>query len=204
MPRFEMKAERTIERLFRGEHTLIVALGDSLTQGWMVRKGYLAFLEEMLGSLFPSASFKILNRGIPGDTAEGGLMRVREDVIDEDPNCVLVQFALNDAFIGYPVERFRHNLQSIVDRIGENTDAEIILLTSVHLVESRDSATAAPFYDAIEKLGAANGLPVVRVHEYWRKKISEVAEFRGLVQPDMVHPTVEGYRLMAEAVMEVF
>ncbi|HQQ51195.1 MAG TPA: hypothetical protein PLZ29_08345, partial [Spirochaetota bacterium] len=59
-------------------------------------------------------------------------------------------------------------------------------------------------YDAIEKLGAANGLPVVRVHEYWRKKISEVAEFRGLVQPDMVHPTVEGYRLMAEAVMEVF
>ncbi len=199
-----MKAERTIERLFRGEHTLIVALGDSLTQGWMVRKGYLAFLEEMLGSLFPSASFKILNRGIPGDTAEGGLMRVREDVIDEDPNCVLVQFALNDAFIGYPVERFRHNLQSIVDRIGENTDAEIILLTSVHLVESRDSATAAPFYDAIEKLGAANGLPVVRVHEYWRKKISEGAEFRGLVQPDMVHPTVEGYRLMAEAVMEVF
>lgn len=198
-----MKAVRTIEKLSGGSHATIVALGDSLTQGWMVNKGYLVFLKEMLEARYPAAGFTLINRGIPGDTAEGGLMRVREDVIDEDPDCVLIQFALNDAFIGHPVAVFRRNLQSIIDRVRENTDAEIILLTSVHLGESRDNAIATPFYTAIEELGAENGLPVARVHEYWKKKIAEGAEFRTLVQSDMVHPTVEGYRLMAEAIIEV-
>ena len=45
---------------------------------------------------------------------------------------------------------------------------------------------------------------MARVHEYWKTKIAEGAEFSNLVQYDRVHPTVEGYRLMAEAVMEVF
>jgi acyl-CoA thioesterase-1 len=199
-----MKAVKTIGRLSQGTHTVIVALGDSLTQGWLVNKGYLVFLGEMLRERYPRAQFSIINRGIPGDTAEGGLSRVREDVIDEDPDCVFIQFALNDAFIGHPVERYKRSLQSIIDRIRENTDAEIILLTSVHLGESRDNATAAPFYAKIEELAAENSLPVARVHEYWRKKIQEGVEFRPLVQFDMVHPTVEGYRLMAEAIMEVF
>ncbi len=199
-----MKAVKTIDRLSQGTHTAIVALGDSLTQGWLVNRGYLVFLGEMLRERYPRAQFSIINRGIPGDTAEGGLSRVREDVIDEDPDCVFIQFALNDAFIGHPVERYKRSLQSIIDRIRENTDAEIILLTSVHLGESRDNATAAPFYAKIEELAAENSLPVARVHEYWRKKIQEGVEFRSLVQFDMVHPTVEGYRLMAEAIMEVF
>lgn len=34
--------------------------------------------------------------------------------------------------------------------------------------------------------------------------LSGAVDFQSLVQFDGVHPTVEGYRLMAEAVMEVF
>ncbi|RPI97413.1 MAG: SGNH/GDSL hydrolase family protein, partial [Spirochaetales bacterium] len=80
-----MKAVTTIRKLTEGSHSVIVALGDSLTQGWLVNKGYLVFLGEMLKEKYPKAQFDIINRGIPGDTAEGGLLRVREDVIDEDP-----------------------------------------------------------------------------------------------------------------------
>ncbi|HSV96671.1 MAG TPA: SGNH/GDSL hydrolase family protein [Spirochaetota bacterium] len=199
-----MKAITTIRKLMEGSPAVIVALGDSLTQGWLVNRGYLVFLCEMIKEKYPLARFDIINRGIPGDTAEGGLLRVREDVIDEDPDCVFIQFALNDAFIGHPVERFKRSLQSIIDRIRENTDAEIILLTSVHLGESRDNAIAAPFYAKIEELAAENSLPIARVHEYWRRKILEGVDFRTLVQFDQVHPTTEGYRLMAEAIMDVF
>jgi len=35
-----IRPERTIEKLKRGEKVIIAALGDSLTQGWMVRRGY--------------------------------------------------------------------------------------------------------------------------------------------------------------------
>ena len=50
-----MKAESTIKRLRDKLPVTIVALGDSLSYGWMVRKGYLQFLEEMLLERYPGA-----------------------------------------------------------------------------------------------------------------------------------------------------
>lgn len=92
-----MKPIKTILKLKSGAETTIVALGDSLTQGWMVRKGYMDFLEEMFRETFPESRLHLINCGIPGDTAEGGLYRLR-NVLDFNPDCVFVQFSLNDAF----------------------------------------------------------------------------------------------------------
>ena len=55
---------------------IIAALGDSLTYGWMTEHGYLDYLKSMLNKKFPGSRFKIINRGIPGDTAKDGLRRV--------------------------------------------------------------------------------------------------------------------------------
>lgn len=199
-----MKAESTIKRLRDKLPVTIVALGDSLSYGWMVRKGYLQFLEEMLMERYPGCRLTIINRGIPGDTAEGGLYRTREDVIDEDPDCVFIQFALNDAFVGYTPERYKNNVQAIISEIRDNTSAEIVLITSVYMGSAYENEMADGFYTRLEELAAMNNLPIARVHEYWRSKIEQGTEFKKLVQFDMVHPTVEGYRLMAEAIMEVF
>ena len=199
-----MKAESTIKRLRDKLPVTIVALGDSLSYGWMVRKGYLQFLEEMLMERYPGCRLTIINRGIPGDTAEGGLYRTREDVIDENPDCVFIQFALNDAFVGYTPERYKNNVQAIISEIRDNTSAEIVLITSVYMGSAYENEMADGFYTRLEELAAMNNLPIARVHEYWRSKIEQGTEFKKLVQFDMVHPTVEGYRLMAKAILEVF
>lgn len=199
-----MKPVKTIGRLKSGVETTIVALGDSLTQGWMVRKGYIDFLEEMLREAFPGSRFHLINCGIPGDTAEGGLYRLRDDVLDLNPDCVFIQFALNDAFCGYSAARFKECIQRIIDEIRNDCDAEIVLITSGHVGNSRETHFVGEFYRQLEILGEENGLPVARVHDYWKKRIDEDVEFRTLVQGDLVHPTVAGYRLMAEAVMQLF
>jgi lysophospholipase L1-like esterase len=173
--------------------------------GWMVRKGFVDFLDEMIKRKYPVCSFSLLNRGVPGDTAEGGLYRLSEDVLDHEPDCVLVQFALNDAFTGINVERFGNSVQSIINSINENGGAEVILVTSVCLGNTRENEIAFPFYKKLEELADSNEITVAKVHEYWSRKIAEDGlEFRKLVQSDLVHPTVEGYRLMAEAIMGVF
>ncbi len=51
------KPDKTIGRLKSGEPLRIVALGDSLTQGWMVRRGYVDFLNDMIKAKFPKAGF---------------------------------------------------------------------------------------------------------------------------------------------------
>ncbi|MCX7678320.1 MAG: SGNH/GDSL hydrolase family protein, partial [Spirochaetes bacterium] len=136
--------------------------------------------------------------------AEGGLSRLHRDVLDEEPDCVLVQFALNDAFIGYHPIVYRNNVRAIISGIQTNCNSDIVLVTSVYIHNSPENEVAEKFYAELESLSKELMLPIARVHEYWKKAIQEGVPFSQLVQYDGVHPTVEGYKLMARAIMELF
>lgn len=199
-----LKPDKTIEKLVSGVPVTMVAIGDSLTCGWMARKGYIDFLEEMLREKYPHSRFSISASGVPGDTADFGLYRVDTDVLHQSPDCVFIQYAINDAGYGFTVTQFKNNIQGIIDKIRRAGDADIVLVTSGHIGDHEESHFAEEFYEQLESLGETNGLPVARVHAYWKEKIAAGVDFRALVQYDQVHPTVAGYRLMAEAIMKLF
>ncbi|MCX5854584.1 MAG: GDSL-type esterase/lipase family protein [Deltaproteobacteria bacterium] len=199
-----IKPARTINKLTSGAPVTIVALGDSLTQGWMVSTGYLDFLNEMLHTKFPQIRLKLINSGIPGDTADSGLYRLKWDVLHYSPDCVFIQYAINDAFSGFTEQHFKSNIKGIIDGIRENGDADIVLITSGYIGDNEDNRHVEGYYNQLEALGGDYSIPVVQTHEYWKKKIREGMVFGSLVQYDAVHPTEEGYRLMAEAVMDLF
>ncbi len=199
-----IKPVNTIKKLLSGVPVIMVALGDSLTYGWMVDKGYLDFLGEMIGEEFPDARFSLINCGMPAGTARDGLHRLQRDVLYRNPDCVFVQFGLNDAFSGYTPEEFRSNIEIIIKEIRENTASEIVLVTSVCLENRKDNKHVKKYYDQLEELADLHRLPLAKVHVYWEGRISEGSRFDDLVQADRVHPVSEGYRFMAEAVMELF
>ncbi len=193
----------TIKKLLSGTPVVITALGDSLTYGWMVRKGYLDFLAEMIDERFPDARVSLINCGMPAGTALDGLRRLERDVLHRSPDCIFVQFGLNDAFSGYSPEEFKDHVEVIIKRIQENTHSEIVIMTSVCLGNRRDNTVVERYYAQLEGLANLYGLPLARVHMYWKEKISRGCPFSTLVQSDQVHPVSDGYRLMAEAIMEL-
>ncbi len=199
-----IKPARTINKLISGTPITIVALGDSLTQGWMVSKGYIDFLREMLHIKFPESRFKLVNTGIPGDTADSGLYRLMGDVLDYNPDCVFIQYAINDAFSGFTEQQFKKNIKGIIEKINENANTDIILITSDYIGDNADNRQVEGYYHQLSVLGEDYRISVALVHEYWKKKITDGIPFESLVQYDGVHPTEEGYRLMAEAVMKLF
>ena len=199
-----MKPTRTIHSLSTGTPVTIVALGDSLTQGWMVSKGYIDYLKEMLHVKFPQNKLKLINSGIPGDTADSGLYRMKWDVLHHNPDCVFIQYAINDAFSGFTEQQFKRSIKGIIDTVRENGDADIVLITSVYIGDNDENRLVEGYYHQLEILGQDYRIPVVLTHEYWKKRISEGILFGSLVQYDGVHPTEEGYRLMAEAIMSIF
>ncbi len=199
-----IKPTRTINKLISGTPFTIVALGDSLTQGWMVSNGYIDFLKQMLRVKFPESRFKLINSGIPGDTADSGLYRLTGDVLYYNPDCVFIQYALNDAFSGFTEQQFKKNIKSIIEKINESADTDIILITSDYIGDNDDNRSVERYYQQLTVLGKDYRIPVVQVHEYWKKKIADGIPFESLVQYDGVHPTEAGYRLMAEAVMKIF
>mgnify|MGYP001155473733 CR=1 FL=1 len=199
-----IKPEATIAKLQAGKPVVIAALGDSLTQGWMVRRGFLDYLREMLLRHYPYSSLTILNRGIPGDTADFGLQRLHPDILNSHPDCIFVQYALNDAFQGSPPWQFKETIRGIIDEIQASGSADIVLITSVFLADPRDYGHILPYYRHLEDLGAEYRLSVACVHAHWHQTVAAGVDFGRLVQSDLVHPTEEGYLYMAEAVMEVF
>ena len=199
-----IKPTRTISKLISGTPITIVALGDSLTQGWMVSQGYIDFLEQRLRLKFPKSKFKLVNSGIPGDTADSGLYRLMGDVLYYNPDCVFIQYAINDAFSGFTEQQFKKNIKGIIEKIKENANTDIILITSGYIGDNADNRRVEGYYQQLTVLGEDYCIPVAQVHEYWKKKIADGIPFESLVQYDGVHPTEEGYMLMAEAVMKLF
>jgi lysophospholipase L1-like esterase len=170
----------------------------------MVSKGYIDFLREMLRMEFPESRFKLVNSGIPGDTADSGLYRLIGDVLYYNPDCVFIQYAINDAFSGFTEQQFKNNIKGMIEKIKENANTDIILITSDYIGDNDDNRSIEGYYQQLIVLGEDYRIPVALVHEYWKKKITDGIPFESLVQYDGVHPTEEGYRLMAEAVMKLF
>ncbi|MBR4442609.1 MAG: GDSL family lipase, partial [Clostridia bacterium] len=91
---------------------VIACLGDSVTHGcfelvdlpdgrfdttYRPHEGYPAKLQRRLNALFPAAAPCVLDAGISGDSARGGLERLERDVLSVRPDLVIVNFGLNDA-----------------------------------------------------------------------------------------------------------
>ena len=197
----DMRPEATIAKLNAGEAVTIVALGDSLTSGWMVARGYVDCLRDMLMIRYPRADVRIINSGIPGDTAPGGLYRLQQDAISFHPDLVMVQFALNDAFCGCPVAEYRRSIEAIVERIRQESSAEILLLTSTLPADADELDVPAPLYAALKDIARDKACAIALVDEHWSDAIAGGTPHASLVLHDRVHPSEEGYRLMAEAVM---
>lgn len=199
-----LKPEKTIARLESGTPTTVAAIGDSLTTGWMAPKGYIDFLREWFREQYAESPVTIIASGIPGDTADFGRIRVDRSILHQSPDCVLIQYALNDAACGFTPEQFKDNMQAIIDRVRAAGDADIILVTAAHVGNLGERHFAEEYYEIIEHLGKSKGLPVAKVHEHWKKAIAAGVNYESLVQFDLVHPTVAGYRVMAEAIIELF
>lgn len=195
-----MALEQTLAKLKNAKDLKIVAIGDSLTCGWMVGRGYTAFLKDMLSVTFPGSMVQMVDKGMPGGTAAGGLSRVENQVIRHHPDLVIIQFAINDAFSGYTVAEFRENIIAMVSKIQNETSAEILLVTS-GAMDDNDRKLVGRYYDALQDIAHIQTIPIAPVHEHWEREMKKGITFESLVQADGVHPTEAGHRLMAEAIL---
>src|SRR5580765_5539311 len=84
------------------DHKAVVLLGDSITQGW----------GEDFSAWFPG--MKIANRGISGDTSRGVLIRLKEDVLDLQPQAIVLLVGTNDLEEKAEPETIAENLKLIL------------------------------------------------------------------------------------------
>lgn len=168
---------------------VVVALGDSLTAGQGVARdeAYPALLEARLrGEGYP---YRVVNAGVSGDTSAGGLRRV-EWVLRTKPEIVIVALGANDGLRGLPVDALRDNLEAIVTRL--RASGARVLLAGMRVPPNYGDDYARAFAAVFPAVAKRTGVPLAPF------LLDGVAGEARLNQPDGIHPTPEGQRVMAE------
>jgi acyl-CoA thioesterase-1 len=101
-----------------GRNVRIIALGDSLTAGYMLPAdaGFTAVLQQALRR--DGYDVTIGNAGVSGDTAEDGLARI-DWALADGADGVILELGANDMLRGLKPEVTRHSLEAIMDRLAQ-------------------------------------------------------------------------------------
>jgi acyl-CoA thioesterase-1 len=161
----------------------IVALGDSLTAGagLPANATFPAKLEKALRA--KGLAVEIINAGVSGDTASGGLARLDWSV-PEGTDAVIVELGANDMLMGVDPKVTRKAIEEIVRRLGERRVA--ILLAGMRAAPNLGADYGREFEAIYSELAGKNDL---LLYPFFLDGVAAEAK---LNQRDGLHPTAAG------------
>jgi len=207
---------RTIEALRRStamagsRSVLYVALGDSVTAGWLehgVMDSSIAYpsrFRDRLAGLFPRAMISVLNAGLGGEGVEGALARVERDVLRHEPSLVTICLGLNDARSGREgLNPFRERLTALVDEI--KPAADVLLITPNTRGDAlQEEGILDEYVRQIRSVARDREVGVADVYAVYHGWVRAGAVPADLLSNRISHPTREGHKIFANGLIEFF
>jgi len=177
-----------------GARPRIAVLGDSLTAGLGVPKAaaYPSLLQEHLDA--DRLDFEVVNAGVSGDTSAGGLARL-DWALDGDVRVLIVALGANDGLRGLPAEELRRNLAEIIERAQAR--GITVVLAGMEAPPNYGRDYIISFHTVYPTLAAHYRVAFVPF------LLQGVAGHDALNQPDGIHPTAAGARIVADNVWAV-
>jgi acyl-CoA thioesterase-1 len=165
----------------------VLALGDSLTAGYMLdpEDAFPVRLEAALRD--ESLDVRVINAGVSGDTTKGGLSRLDwalSDIPGGKPDLVIVELGANDAMRGIEPAIVKANLAVIIEHLKQ-TGAKI-LLAGMLAAPNMGTGYAADFDPIYQQLANEHD---VSLYPFFLDGVATIPE---LNLADGKHPTGEG------------
>ena len=182
--------------LFSGicfSQTLIVALGDSLTEGFGVRKeeAYPFLVEKEL--LSKGHAVKVVNAGISGSTSASAPSRIKWHIRSK-PDIIIIALGGNDGLRGLSVAHMKKNLSKAI----ELAQAEKIqvLLSGMQIPLNYGKEYTETFREVFYELAELYKLSIIPF------LLKDVGGVPSLNQPDGIHPNPEGHKIISVTVLK--
>jgi len=174
----------------------VVFLGTSLTAGLGVEpeQAFPALIQQKIDSA--GLEYRVVNAGVSGETSAGARRRI-EWLLREPVALLIIETGANDGLRGLPPDSLRANIQAIFDRVRELQPAAKLVLVGMQVPPNYGRDYSRQFQAIYRDLARANDAELV---PFLLEGVGGVAV---LNQPDGIHPTAEGQRVMAETVWRV-
>ena len=178
------------------DRPVAVLFGDSITRGW----------EKMDYPWLHARRF--YGRGISGQVTSQMLVRFRQDVIDMEPQYVVILAGINDIAHNngrIKVEHIFHNLQSMVELAQVHGIKPVMctLCPTKEIFWYKEMGDPRPAVDSLNTLirqyAAANQIPLADYHSAMKDEENGLKE---AYAKDPVHPNMEGYKVMEAVLLE--
>ena len=181
-------------RRVAAEAPRIVAFGNSLTAGLGVSpdQSYPAHLQRRLHEA--GYHYEVINAGVSGETTTGGLRRLSW-ILKSRPSIAIVELGANDALRGQPLSLMASNLSNIIE--GLQKANVTVVLAGMQIPPNYGPDYTTGFASMFERLAQDHSVALIPFF------LEGVAARQDLNQADGIHPTGEGYRIVADTVFDV-
>lgn len=178
-----------------GVRTLLF-FGDSLTAGYGLDpdEAFPALIQARLDAR--GGGWRVVNAGLSGETTAGGLRRL-DWVLRQPVDVVVIELGGNDGLRGLPPEQTRANLAAMVDRIRARAPRAQVVVAGMQMPTNLGpdyTQAFAKVFPAVAREKECALIPFI---------LEGVGGVPRLNQPDQIHPTAEGHRIVAENVWRV-
>ncbi len=180
-----------IDKCRRGGDVRVGFIGGSVTKGanaTVTSLRYSSLLCRFLQRLFPKARFKEINAGVSGTDSRFAVSRVKDDLLIQKPDLILVEFAVNDD--PYDSVLYPPSFEGLIRQCLSSTESALLVYFTMNNAQSLVSERFKV------PIGLHYGLPMVSLMRGVFPWIGDsVIAIDTLV--DIVHPTNRGHFLGA-------
>lgn len=180
------------------EKVVIACIGGSITQGTIsdgssdtqlsFKKPYADIFFEWWTDTFPETEFEFVNAGIGGTDSYLGVHRVKKDVLEYEPDLVLVEFSVNDEDSLFYKKTYDNLVRKIL--LDDNHPAVMLLYMG-----QTNGATAQGNHVFV---GFNYKLPMLSytslINDMMEQKVYTASQLSG----DEVHPSALGHAITGE------
>ncbi len=174
--------------------TRILALGDSLTEGFGVEstEAYPHLLETKLKEK-GYTNLKIINAGISGSTSASAVSRVKW-YLRLKPEIIILALGANDGLRGLSIVNMKRHLGAAIE-LARKRDIKV-LLAGMQMPLNYGARYTMDFKNAFYELAEKNRVPLI---PFLLEGVGGVPE---LNLPDGIHPNPAGHRIIMNNVLK--
>ena len=172
------------------EAPTVLVFGDSLSAGFGidVDQSWPALLQTRLQGQW--YEHQVVNASISGETTEGGANRIPIALERFKPAVVILELGGNDGLRGFPPERMRSNLKTIIET-SKASGAAVVLL-GIRIPTNYGSRYTQAFENTYRELARELDVPWI---EFF---MAGIAMDRDLMQDDGIHPNATAQPILLD------
>lgn len=198
----------------------LLFVGDSITdcnrarpvaEGNEVGNGYVAQINALLGALYPSYGIRVFNMGMNGNTVRDLKARWRKDVLDQQPDWLVIFIGINDVWRQFDtplrteqhvlIDEYRRELDALIKQTLPHLQG-VVLMTPYFLEPNRDDPMREAmdaYSDVVRELAAIHHAVLVDTQVAMDALLAHTHPMS--LAWDRVHPNQTGHMALALAFM---